>query len=324
LRSVLLVATLVLLLAISSGHEVRGNNQPSGFSLNIQPGTSQVSFTIDIFQNLTAVVGSFVLPQTDSVLVGSNSTSASATFQSAIQAKTPSASVKDLKLNAVSTAWFNTTQVQWLNISASFGLEEGSLGSGQGGQFDAAWRSFAVSSSINLAGFEVNTIGSAYLVQAAEALQHLTNTKTSVFTYHVNGAGVTQASLPVKAAAVSVLNFSSLATPLSRWTPAYNYTTNSVTWSLKSLPTYSFEVTETVIEAQPAQIHYLLSYSLHQASITAPLRSSISGDTIFVVFGDATETLMGLIIGSASILAVGTTFYERRVLSRTPGKKTRR
>src|SRR5207302_2580288 len=161
---------------------------------------------------------------------------------------------------AVSTPWSNSTQIQWLNISLSFGIEESSRSTDQGVQFDTAWRSFAVSSSISLAGFEANNIGSAYLVGAADALQGVKNTKTIVFTYHLNGRGVPIADLPEKATTVSVLNFSSLAIPLSNWIPAYNYTTNSVTWSLKSLPTYTFDVTETVTEAQPTQIHYQLSY----------------------------------------------------------------
>jgi len=320
----MLVVAILLLLAILTGPVVRGANISSGFSLNIQPGASQVAFSVSIFQNVTAIVGSFVLPQTDSVLVGYNSTTAAATLQSAIQARTPSANLKSLRLHAVSTPWSNSTQVQWLNISLSFGIEESSRSNDQSVHFDAAWRSFAVSSSVSLAGFEANNIGSAYLVGAAEALQGIKNSKTIVFTYHLNGRGVPIADLPEKAATVSVLNFSSLAIPLSNWIPAYNYTTNSVTWSLKSLPTYTFDVTETVTEAQPTQIHYQLSYSFHMASITAPLRSSFIGDTIFVVFGDTTETFMGLIIASASLVAVGTTFYERRVLSRVLGKRTRR
>lgn len=324
MRAVLLVASLLLLLAASTGPEVRAALQPSGFSVNIQPGTSQVSFTLSIFQNLTGIVRSFVLPQVHGVLVGYNSTTAAAALQSAVKVKSPSADLKNLRVEAFSTPWSNTTQSQWLNVSLSFGIEEGALSNSQGVQFDAAWRSFEVQSGISLAGLELNNIGSAYLLPTAEVLTGFSNSKTVTYTYHVNGLGVPLSSLPERVAPISVLNFSSLAVPLSEWTPTYNYTSNTVTFSLRSLPTYGLEVLQTVVEAQPEQIAYKLSYSFHGAIFTAPLRSTVNGDRIVVVFGDSQETLMASLIVSTSILAVGTTFYERQVLSRIPGKRTKR
>ncbi|HZY46190.1 MAG TPA: hypothetical protein VFE96_00185 [Candidatus Bathyarchaeia archaeon] len=224
----------------------------------------------------------------------------------------------------VSTAWSNATATQWLNITSSFNL--GGVVTDNNGveQVDMAWRSFAVSANMSSGGIEINKIGSAYMNGVAKYILGLTNTKLFVFTYRLNGRGIAQSRIPGAIGTVTVLNFSSLAVPLSQWTYGYDASTNSVTWTLSKLPTFGLQVSETVNEALPSKILYELSFSLNPVVITAPLRSSVAGDTLKAIFGDSATILMSGIIASVSAIALGTTFYEKRILSRITGRKSKR
>jgi hypothetical protein len=82
-------------------------------------------------------------------------------------------------------------------------------------------------------------------------------------------------------------------------------------------------VTETVNEVTPTKVVYELAYSFQKAIITAPLRSSVNGEKVTVVFGDTQATLMGAVVASTSAIAIGTTFYERRFMRRAPNKRRR-
>jgi len=177
---------------------------------------------------------------------------------------------------------------------------------------------------MTIGSLEVNNIGSAYLGEIARYISGLANTKLVIFTFHINSQAFSRQRFPAAIGMVSVLNFSSLATQLSSWAEAYNSTSNTVYWTSSKLPTFGVLVTETVNEATPTKIAFELVYSFNRAVITAPLRSSVSGDKITVVFGDTPATLMGVIITSASAIAIGTAFYEKRILGRTPNKRARR
>ena len=312
-----------MFLAASVG-EVSGSTQQSGFTINIGSGVSNVSLSVNIFQNLTSLDPSFVLPQARGILTESNSTPFASTIQSALQANNPGANVKSLRLEAASTGWSNTTSTQWLNISINFGVDGIAVKNNGIEQVDTSWRSFVVSSNMTIGGLEANNIGSAYLGEIARYISGLTNTKLIIFTFHINNRAFSRQGFGGAIGTVSVLNFSSLATPLSNWAEAYDSTSNTVYWSSSRLPTLGVLVTETINEATPTKTVYELAYSFQNAKITAPLRSSVSGDKVTVVFGDTQATLMGVIIASASAIAIGTTFYERRLLVRTLAKRARR
>jgi hypothetical protein len=245
-------------------------------------------------------------------------------IQSALQTKNPTANVKALRIEAVSTAWSNVTSTQWLNISINLGVDGIAVNNNGVEQVDTSWRSFALPSNMTIGGLEVNNIGSAYLGEIARYISGLANTKLVVFTFHINSLAFSRQRFPAATGLVSILNFSSLATPLSNWAEAYNSTSNTVYWSSNKLPTLGVLVTETVNEVTPTKIVYELAYTFNKAVITAPLRSSVSGDKVTIIFGDTQATLMGVVVGSASAVAIGTTFYERRFLGRVTNKRARR
>jgi hypothetical protein len=323
LRSIFLVAALLIFLAASTV-QVSGSSQQPGFSVSIGSGVSNVSLSVNIFQNLTSLDPSFALPHSRGVLTESNSTPFASVIQNALNAKNPAASVKALRLEAASTAWSNITRTQWLNVSVNFGVDGIAVNNNGIEQVDTSWRSFVLSSNMTVGTLEVNNIGSVYMQEIAGYISGLANTKLVVFTFHINSQTVSRQRFPAAIGTVSVLNFSSLATPLSSWVEAYNSTNNTVYWTSSRLPTFGVLVTETINEATPTKVAFELVYSFNKAVITAPFRSSINGDKIIVVLGDAQATSMGIIIASASAIAIGTTFYERRLLGKTLNRKTKR
>jgi len=111
------------MLLVASTSPVSGLTQQSGFSISIGSGVSNVSLSVSIFQNLTSLDPSFALPQGRGVLTESNSTTFASMIQSALKARSPTANVKALQLEAVSTAWSNTTSTQWLNMSINFRVD---------------------------------------------------------------------------------------------------------------------------------------------------------------------------------------------------------
>jgi hypothetical protein len=176
---------------------------------------------------------------------------------------------------------------------------------------------------MTIGGLEANNIGSAYLGGLARYISGLANTKLVLFTFHINNQVFSRERFPTGIGMVSILNFSSLATPLSTWAEAYDSTSNTVSWSSSKLPTLGVLVTETVNEVTPTKVVYELAYSFQKAIITAPLRSSVNGEKVTVVFGDTQATLMGAVVASTSAIAIGTTFYERRFMRRAPNKRRR-
>ncbi len=319
-----ILALTVLLLVVASPVHATGASPLSGFSMNLSTGVANVSLTVRVFQNLTLLDKSFSLPQGNGTIIGSNATQIADSFQNALRVKSASAVVKDVSGTVESSAWNATTSAQWLNLTINFDVDGISVNRYGGTTVDAAWRSFAVPSNITLSGIELNQVGATYLESFAAFLQGLTNSRTITYTYRVNQLAIAQSRIPGVVPSMRLFNFSSLSTPLSKWSSTYNATSNSIVWSLSPLPTYGITVVEIVTEVEQSTLKYELSYSFNQATITTPLRSSVTGDTILIVFGDSQETLMALIIASSSAIAVGTTFYERRVLRKVPKKRSRR
>lgn len=323
----LLLPVLFVLILTVPAYPVRAAATSNGVSVSVQSAVPHISYSVNIFQNLTALDSSFALPQSGGTVTNSNSTMLANTLQNALREKTPTAGVTSLQLKAISTPWSNVTSSQWLNITSSFDVDGIAANSYGGEQIDFAWRSFAVASNMTVAGLEINRIGSSYMPPIGNYIQTLKNTKLFTFTYRLNEQAFSQSRIPASLAAISIFNFSSLATPLDRWSSAYNGTTNTVTWSLRpalgfaKLPTYGLQVKEVINEATPTTVLYELSFGFQSVTITAPLRSTASGDRIVVTFGDSSAFLMVGVIFSALVLTVGTTIYEKRLLSNTRNKK---
>jgi hypothetical protein len=318
-----LVTLILLATLISPG---AGDSSLLGYSIEIGEQGVTASINIRIRQNLTSVEASFTLPQLHSVLEGANSSSLATEVQNALRLKNPGAQVTSLRLEAFSTAWSSQSRFQWFNISLSFEVENVWTSKGGVTDYDLSWRAFTVPASVAMGGFEVNNIGSAHLLNVASELASQDSGGSSLVrvTFRVSGRAVSAARFPEVVSKISTLNFSSLAPALSLWQEKRDATVESASWSLGAGQPLGMSYITSIQEPEVGlvSITYGVLYQL-EASVTAPRRSSISGDSIIVIWDEFPEAMMGIAILSVAFLGSGTFLYERRLLRNTGRKKTK-
>jgi hypothetical protein len=318
----------MLLLAVAPTTTYASNTSPTN-TISISDGRISFNVGLALKQNFTTLQSSFSIPSAQGVLVGANATDATLAVQTALDAKSPQARVNNLILSAAITNWSNTTNAQWLNLTMRFdvtGVDTARFG---GDQIDLSWKSFVVVSALSLGGVEINNIGAKYIgLPAAQiASQSVSSTFVKV-SYRVNGRTSAQGSFLSAAATFSALNFSLLSPPFSSWVHAYDFNFNTVSWSLNAGSSLGMSIVKTISEpgsetGSPSTIGYGLFYNLY-TRVSAPNRSSGSGNILTVVFTDLPQTLMSLGIASSLILGVGAFAYERRISIRFPKKKPKR
>jgi hypothetical protein len=188
-----------------------------------------------------------------------------------------------------------------------------------------AWKSFAVTSNVTVGGYEVNNIGAGYLVGVASQFANASQGGPSSlvrFQFLVNGHPLAPRDFPSLVRNVETLNFSTINTPVSKWTLAYDFG-NFLSWSLKGGLLGAEIVTLVNEPGVTTRTFYGLFYRM-TSKVTAPVRSVANGDSITVVFSDAPETLMAISILSVSALGVVAFFSERRLVSGFSRKRQRR
>jgi len=218
-----------------------------------------------------------------------------------------------------------SSSIQWFNVSLSFDVRGVQTDTSGSSRVDMAWKSFAVPSNVTVGGYEVNNIGAGYLVGVASQFANASQGGPSSpvrFQFLVNGHPLLPRDFPSLVRNVETLNFSTINTPVSKWTLAYD-SGNFLSWSFKGgLLGAEF----VVIINEPGVVtrtFYGLFYRM-TSKVTAPVRSVANGDSITVVFSDAPETLMAISILSVSVLGVVAFFSERRLVSGFSRKRQRR
>jgi hypothetical protein len=322
------VAVFILLLAIAPTTTYASSTSPN-YTINISNERISFSVGLALKQNFTLLQSSFSIPIAQGVVVGANATDATLAVQNALEVKSPGARVSNLMISGTVSSWLNTTSTQWLNLTLRFdvtGVDNARFG---GDQVDLSWKSFVVVSALSFGGVEVNNIGPKYL--GAPAAQIASQSISSTFvkiSYRVNGRTSAQGSFLSAAATFSALNFSLLSPPFSSWTHAYDFNSNTVSWSLNAGSNLGMSIVKTISEpgsetGSPSTIGYGLFYNLY-ARVSAPNRASASGNALTVVFTDFPQTLMSIGIASSVILGVGAFAYEKRISIRFPKKKPKR
>jgi hypothetical protein len=245
--------------------------------------------------------------------------------QAAIGAKDPSAKVANLALRASTSPWMTSSSIQWFNVSLSFDVRGVQTDTSGSSRVDMAWKSFAVPSNVTVGGYEVNNIGAGYLVGVASQLANASQGGPSSpvrFQFLVNGHPLLPRDFPSLVRNVETLNFSTINTPVSKWTLAYD-SGNLLSWSFKG-GLLGAEISVIINEpGVTTRTFYGLFYRM-TSKVTAPVRSVANGDSITVVFSDAPETLMAISILSVSVLGVVAFFSERRLFSGFSRKRQRR
>jgi hypothetical protein len=310
-----------MLLLTLSPQPASASTSPAKYAVSIRDGRISVSINLYFMQNLTALQNSFSLPRVRGVLAGANSSDVSLIVQNALDSKTPEAKVTNLFLAVATSPWSNSTNAQWLNLTLTYDVNGPSSVLFGAEKVDLSWKSFVVSSDIILQGVDINNVGPKYL--AAPAQQIASQQVPSKFIqvgFRVNGRASNAASFSSAAAKFSTLNFSAFSPPVSSWQESFDFNTNNVAWSMNVGSNLGMSIIRIFSEplpetgAVPTFVNGLF-YDLN-ARISAPNRSSASGDIVTAVFSDFPQTIMSLAIAAAVVPGVGAFVYERRVSNR--------
>lgn len=326
LTSALFVLTIALFTFSSFPGVHAGTISPS-FGANVLPDYVQVSTNINVLQNLTGLVSTFSLPTYNGTIAGSNSSNVASAVQSAIDEKIPRAKVSNLDLRLSSTNVSITTGLQWFNASLGFRLSGiGTLESGLE-HLNMSWKSFSIAENVTLGSVEVNNIGQLYLTEPAKQLAQVesSSASSSLVTYQniVNYFRVTPANLVSATAKVSLFNFTQLFPPLAAWDESYDSSSNRATWSLSPIQTFGIIVTTTSKEPQATPTTNGVMFTIH-ASISAPARSWVQGDSLVVSFSDFPETIMVVVMITGLVIFGAAFVLERRIIKRTFKRKPKR
>lgn len=316
---------ILVLLVVSVTPQVRGQSQNADFSISVYEEGVSVSIDLHVSQNLTVLKSGFALPQFQILLAGGNSTNAAGKLQTGMQAMSPLAQVRDLRLEAASGAWDATSNLQWLNLSINFRVDGVLSVRGGAGQADLSWKSFAVASDVDVDGFEINNIGRRYLTAiASQIATEQTGSRLIQVSFQVNGRATGAMGFGPAVANLNTLNFSSVARSVSDWKLTDVALASTKSWSIDSRPGLGMTFIRTITEPRAEErLLYGVFYNL-KGEITAPSGSSSHGDLISAVFSSFSETLMGVAILSSVSVGLGTWVYERRVLNFKSKKKPKR
>jgi len=270
-------------------------------------------------QNLTFFQRSFTLPAIQVTATGTNSTGLAGLLQSALKLIAPQAQVSGVVLHVASSTWSNATGVQWLNESLSFEVRGVSTPYGDASQVDLSWKSFAISSGYALGGVEINRVGEKYLVGVASDLAAQGRGGQFIqFFYQVNLKPYDPAQFPEAVSNMSVLNFSSLATPVSKWTQTYGGLALGESWAFRGSQGLGMAFTQQVQESgTTTTTEYGLLYNV-AGSVTVPTTARVAGDTVTIIVSGFSQTLMAGIVLSTVVLWTGTALFERRIQNKAP------
>jgi hypothetical protein len=191
-------------------------------------------------------------------------------------------------------------------------------------QVDMSWKSFAVASKINLNGFEVNEIGSAYLEGVASLLASQLSGSTVRISFSADGVPVFASAFPQFVAQFDALNFSRLSVPISSWKSTFDPSANTIAWSFNTRFGRDIAQTRTVTELGLTTTSFYGLFFELGATITSPGRSLASGDSLSVVFTDFPEAVMAAAVLSTCVVGSGAFVLERRLLGRSSKGKARR
>ncbi len=316
-----------LLAILTPTYTAAASTPPTQYMLGLTSGTVSVSINLNMIQNATAFERSFVLPSFHVSASGANSSSLTNIVQEALKEKNANAYVSNMNFQIASSTWHNVTATQWLNESLSFDVSGVTVSQGSIVQTDMSWKSFSISSGYTLGGVEVNRIGQRYFTAVAADLAAVSNSRNQFIRqfYQVNGKSYNPSQFPAAVSNVTILDFSSFATPVSQW-QSHGSLIGGQSWSYRGAGNLGLDFIEQVQEPETAgtsTANYGLFYSLNGV-IMAPSRARASGDTVILVANEIPEVVMGVVILSVVGMWSASSVFERRVQAKTLRKKAKR
>ena len=293
------VAILILIVVSIYAAPVSAAN----VTMTFNKGELQAKMVLSVHQNMTD------FPRETINLDASSDASMSAAFNAALKNVARPASFSALTVGVSS----NPT---WLNLTITTNVAGMTDRHGDVATANMTWRSFNVSSDLRAGDLSYNDVGSRYLrpvaafYQNASAFETRPNATIKAVTFFVEGI-----SVPGNVAANSVGNFtvldlSSLSTPLAQWNRTYTLSNNTSSWRYSPQPLLNASFTVQTLN-KTFTIFATYAYS---AEITATGLVQTQGEVLLVDIGSGFDEwiMLGLVVLALVLATVAQIMYSRK------------
>ncbi len=308
----------LLFLLVASTVTVHGQPGPGQIGVTISKSSASIDMSLNLIENFTS------LPSFNIQLNASNSQLVSQPMSAAMDKLVPSATIDSLQLTA-RTSLMNARTNTWL-LQENYTLQVSGINKNIGSviESDMSFLRMNVSQSINIQGFELNSLGAKYLLQPLENLrvqqlqQRILTTRyfldTKIFTNTVVPGNGTLS--------FNILDFTWVL-PLIGWGHQDQPLATTSTWLLPAniVTPYNLTVGFALVESQYIPLYEATYYASIQ--ITAPPRATAVGNTIMFDIPAPAETAMPIIIAATLIAAVVTFMVDRKLTRPLRARKKR-
>lgn len=258
-----------------------------------QQAQVQAAFALSLRQNITQ------LPNQNTTLDQSTNTQLSSTFGAALKQRT-NATLTQLTVNIASTPQ-SLTVTTTMTLSNIAGQKGDIMNVGMG------WKALNITSDLRTGDLSYNTIGKRYFRPVVEFYANASrlvgkpNATVSGVSFIVNGTAVGPAAAQNYAGNFTILDLSSLGTPLEKWQRTYSLSNDTTTWH-----TSPAQRLDLVISAQRQNrtTRFFATYR-YDAEIDVVGFATAHGDNLIVAVGSGQqEWVMIGIVTSAIILTI--------------------
>jgi len=306
---------LVLLPALTLG-------VAADYNVNVSNGGVTVKISGDLLQGVPnpPLINSSdpfgQIPVFNLHLEGMNASSGTplATFlNAALREKTPAASTDQIVFDANS----NGTNYHY---SLKFDVTGISTSRADTRRFDLSWKSFTVSDDLKTAGYNVNTVLQTYLQSRILQLAQLSSSPprspiTHELAWWWNGRKVDRQSIGALASDTSMLNFTSLTSPVENWKIINDLDHAAIHYEARA--GFNLTFADRITEVGEVGTFWTNAIYYLKTTIDAPWDSVASGDILIIGSSTPWSTWLMLATIIISVVAFAAiTFLERRFRGR--------
>jgi hypothetical protein len=288
-------------------------------SVRAQPSTGQIGVTISndnisIDMSLNLVENFTTLPSFNVHLDPSNSGNISQPMTSAMDRLVPSASINSLDMTG-RTALLNNATNTWL-LQENYTLRVSGVNKNIGSavEADMSFLRMNLSQPVNVEGYEVNSLGAAYLLQPLLSLraQQLAE-RIQTTAYFIDGHQFTNTIVPGNSTLTfNLLDFTWIL-PLVGWAHEDQPLASESNWTLPSSVVTPYNLTVGFRQFETLYVPVYEATYYASITITAPERSWAAGNVIMFDLPSSTETVMPVIAVAALVLLVVVSFMDRTI-----------
>jgi hypothetical protein len=293
------VAILILIVVSIYAAPVSAAN----VTMTFNKGQLQAKMVLSVHQNMTD------FPKETINLDASSDASMSAAFNAALRNVARSASFSTLTVGVSS----NPT---WLNLTITTNVAGMTERHGDVATANMTWRSFNVSSDLRAGDLSYNDVGSRYLrpvaafYQNASTFETRPNATIKAVTFFVDGISVPGNVAANSVGNFTVLDFSSLSTPLAQWNRTYTLSNNTSSWRYTPQPLLNASLRVQTLN----KTFTIFATCAYSAEITATGLVQTQGEVLLVDIGSGFDEwiMLGLVVLALVLATVAQIMYSRK------------